>query len=410
LPDEEKWKFYLAAYNGGEGTIKKAYDACHVVNATWYDVIKGKETSALWSVIPESWGPAGKYKEISTYPLEILKRAMQDDSVTSDSSGSNTASATPPVAESATASKVDSLKKGDYDDVAVKKYSSKKASGKGHVSGNQIETLQKNLATVGLTEIGTVDGDYGDKTEQCVKKFQEYALKESRYTSDSCISAPITFKGKADGIADKATVDELALWLTKGYKISVDKNTNSASNEDPQWIVNAKKEIGVKEISGAKDNDRIIEYHSTTTLKATDDETAWCSAFVNWCFKQASIKGTNSAGALSWEKWGKSYDKPAYGSVAVIAYYDEGSTKRNGSGHVGFVVGKQGSKIVVLGGNQGDMVKVSAYNPSAINVKRKAPKKNMVGKVVAYVLPADQTANFNLPEATGKIEELGNTR
>ncbi len=208
--EEEKWKFYLAAYNGGEGTVKKAYLASKVTNATWNDIINGKETSALWGAIPEEWGREGKYKEISNYPLEILKRAKQNGTAGGEYSPASTAS------ESA---KTDSLKKGNYDDVAVKKYPSKKTGGTGYVAGNNVEKLQKDLIAVGLTEVGTADGDFGKKTEDCVKKFQEYALKDARHTSNSSVSAPVTFKGKADGVADKITQDELALWISKGYKI-----------------------------------------------------------------------------------------------------------------------------------------------------------------------------------------------
>ncbi len=136
-------------------------------------------------------------------------------------------------------------------------------------------------------------------------------------------------------------------------------------------------------IEGGKNNPRVIEYHSTTTHKATDDETSWCSSFVNWCFRQCGIEGTGSASALSWEKWGKKYNFPAYGSVAVIAYENEETNKRNGRGHVGFVVGKKGKQIIILGSNQSGSVCLNAYDPNSIVVKNLKWK----GKVVAYVLP-----------------------
>jgi len=72
-------------------------------------------------------------------------------------------------------------------------------------------------------------------------------------------------------------------------------------NKEPEWIVIVKGEIGQKEIKGDKDNLRIVEYHATTTLKATDDEVAWCSSFVNWCFRQCGIDGTGSG--IAPKKW-----------------------------------------------------------------------------------------------------------
>ena len=88
--------------------------------------------------------------------------------------------------------------------------------------------------------------------------------------------------------------------------------------EELPWIAVAKEEVGVKEIAGKDHNPKIIEYHSLTSGKFQDDETPWCSSFVNWVMFQVGIKGTNSAGAYSWKDWGQKLDKPAYGSLAVV--------------------------------------------------------------------------------------------
>jgi len=125
----------------------------------------------------------------------------------------------------------------------------------------------------------------------------------------------------------------------------------------PKWYKIAESEIGTKEIAGPKHNSRVLEYHATTTLKATNDETPWCSAFVNWCVTQAGIKGTNLANARSWLKWGKALDIPTPGCIVV---FRRGSNPQ--AGHVAFFhsfVG--GGYIKVLGGNQADQVKFSNY-------------------------------------------------
>ncbi len=160
----------------------------------------------------------------------------------------------------------------------------------------------------------------------------------------------------------------------------------------PSWISVAEGENGVKEIEGSKHNPRVIEYHSTTG-KFKDDETPWCASFANWVMKQAGQPITGSAAALSWAKYGKKIAKPAYGSIAVFDY-------GGGKGHVGFVVGVDGSKIQVLGGNQGNMVKVSSFG---------------VGSVKAFVVPSDwevPQANYTMGKMD-KIEDVGgvaNTR
>jgi uncharacterized protein (TIGR02594 family) len=298
-------------------------------------------------------------------------------------------------------------RKGDVDDNGVKNKHGERGSDKHH-PGSGILDLQKALAAVGAYA-GKLDGWFGELMEAALKLFQDKASKGELVEKDGKkaeVKDEEKLKGHRNGVGDGPTVETVKKEADKGRKVEGEKV------KEPERIKFAKKEIGEKEIKGKEHNPRIIEYHSTTTLKATADETAWCSAFVNWCFKQAAYEGTNSAAALSWEKWkkGKKYAKPAYGSVAVIAYYTEGETSRNGSGHGGFVVGKQGSKIVVLGGNQDNRVKLSAYNPNSINVKFKAPKKNWVGKVVTYALPDNWEPSFDLPEAGGKIDELANSR
>ncbi|HEX5760734.1 MAG TPA: TIGR02594 family protein [Thermoanaerobaculia bacterium] len=69
---------------------------------------------------------------------------------------------------------------------------------------------------------------------------------------------------------------------------------------------------------GLADNPRIVEYHRTTSLRATDDEVPWCSAFVNWCMREAGLRGTGSAAARSWLTWGSRLATPRRGCVTVL--------------------------------------------------------------------------------------------
>src|SRR5690606_34608011 len=91
-----------------------------------------------------------------------------------------------------------------------------------------------------------------------------------------------------------------------------------------------------------------------------DDETPWCAGFVAYCLQKGGkpILGPAKVGrALAWLDYGTKLKAPAYGCLAVKS--------RNGGGHVGFVIGKTaGGHILILGGNQDNSVKVSAYNPS----------------------------------------------
>lgn len=114
------------------------------------------------------------------------------------------------------------------------------------------------------------------------------------------------------------------------------------------WLDVALDEVGQTEIAGSKDNPRIEAYHATTTLKATDDETPWCSSFVNWVFKQLNYKRTNSAAAKSWLDWGIKIEKPIRGCVVILS--------RDGGNHVTFWMKQDGAGFIGFGGNQNNRV------------------------------------------------------
>ncbi|MDM8563259.1 TIGR02594 family protein [Candidatus Marithioploca araucensis] len=144
----------------------------------------------------------------------------------------------------------------------------------------------------------------------------------------------------------------------KAENVSPDVASQTApaerDNDDAPWFDIAIQEKGVKEIRGRVDNPRIVEYHQTTTLRATDDETPWCSAFVNWCMQQADIQGTNSASSRSWRNWGKRLREPRKGCIVCF------------NGHVGFYDSERGRKIMILGGNQSNQVNIIPYSKSRV--------------------------------------------
>lgn len=160
-----------------------------------------------------------------------------------------------------------------------------------------------------------------------------------------------------DGIVGPKTwamlKDEVRLVLTPSNPVIVTASI--------PWMRYARDEVNQKEIKGILHNPRIFAYHATTTLKASNDETAWCSSFVNWCLKQAGIKGTDSASAISWLKWGESSSAK---SGAIIVIYNKKAINLNltvSGNHVGFLIQETATHFHVLGGNQGDQVKISRY-------------------------------------------------
>ena len=134
------------------------------------------------------------------------------------------------------------------------------------------------------------------------------------------------------------------------------------TNEEFPWMPIAIAEKGVKEFPGAGDNPRIVDYLKSTSLpapSASQDETPWCSAFVNWCMERSGYEGTDSAWAKSWANWGKKLTTPRRGCIAV---FNRGAN----SGHVAFFLGQSATQVEILGGNQGDEVKVIKYPKSKL--------------------------------------------
>lgn len=147
-------------------------------------------------------------------------------------------------------------------------------------------------------------------------------------------------------------------------------------SEDTPWMPFAKGELAarVKEFPGDPDNPRIVEYQRTTSLGSADaanDETSWCSSFVNWCMMKADIRRTKNAMARSWLNWGREIQSPVPGCVVI--FWRISPTSSNG--HVGFYTGETDTHIILLGGNQSDSVSIAKH-----------PKERVIG----YRMPRDE--------------------
>lgn len=121
----------------------------------------------------------------------------------------------------------------------------------------------------------------------------------------------------------------------------------------------ALSQVGIKEIVGLDDNPEILKYFDETGFdgSALKDETAWCSAFVNWvCFK-SNLPMSGKLNARSWLTVGFKATIPLTGDIVVLWRGSKNSWK----GHVGFFVANRNGFIYILGGNQNNQVKISAY-------------------------------------------------
>lgn len=231
---------------------------------------------------------------------------------------------------------------------------------KGTNNKEDVKIVQQLLKAKGAKLVGL--GICGPLTIRAIKKFQE-----------------VNMNGYSDGLIEPGrNTWKLLIGGGKPIKDNGDNDSGGDSGplNKPNWIKIAEGEKGVKENTSKRKHDpRVLEYHASVKGNIKDDETPWCSSFVNWVMQSAGKGGTNSAMAISWKKYGKNVGKPAYGAIAVIDWDGPGPGWK---GHVGFVVGKKGNNILLLGGNQRNAVNVKSFSTS---------------KVVAYVFPS----NYDVP-------------
>lgn len=132
-------------------------------------------------------------------------------------------------------------------------------------------------------------------------------------------------------------------------------------------FVLAQRFVGLKETPGLKSTPFILGMLTLDSSWVEDDETPWCSAFVNFICWMLRLPRSKSLAARSWLQVGEAIDL----NDAVVGF-DVVVLKRGGQdqpgpdtiaapGHVGFFAGRTDGMVHVLGGNQGDQVSIAAY-------------------------------------------------
>lgn len=147
----------------------------------------------------------------------------------------------------------------------------------------------------------------------------------------------------------------------------------------PAWLAYGLTLQGIREIKGPKHNATIVGWLKKLKAWWTDDETPWCGTFVAACMQAAGQPlPANWMRAKAWLDWGVPIAQPVVGAVVIF--------DREGGGHVGIVVGRdQKGNLMVLGGNQGDMVKISPFS-LARNPRYRIPRGYSV-PLEHYTLP-----------------------
>lgn len=148
---------------------------------------------------------------------------------------------------------------------------------------------------------------------------------------------------------------------------------------DPPWLALALEEAnrGVREIPGAEDNPRIVEYWSAIPkgrwhpeLRDDDgfnDEIPWCAAFMCFCLEQSGFRSPRLGYARSFMAWGRALDRPERGAIAV---FDRAGAEEDAGpkapGHVAIYLDASIHLVKLVGGNQGNRVGTARYPVSRL--------------------------------------------
>lgn len=135
-------------------------------------------------------------------------------------------------------------------------------------------------------------------------------------------------------------------------------------------ILIALREYAEHDIVGTNNNARVLSYFKDIGHKwVTNDDTAWCAAFVNWVLKKADKPGTGLLNARSFLTYGVSTKTPELGDIVVLWRV----SKTSALGHVGFFIKETPQGIYILGGNQNDSVNITLFNKTQVLDFRKLP-------------------------------------
>jgi uncharacterized protein (TIGR02594 family) len=127
---------------------------------------------------------------------------------------------------------------------------------------------------------------------------------------------------------------------------------------EPKWLEEARKHIGTREIPGEKHEPKILQWWKAIKRGGIQsDEVAWCAAFTGGCLEAVGVVSSRYESAKSYLAWGVPLSNPIVGCIVVF--------ERKGGGHVGFVVGQDpNGRLMVLGGNQGNVVSIAPFDRS----------------------------------------------
>lgn len=164
--------------------------------------------------------------------------------------------------------------------------------------------------------------------------------------------------------------------------------------ENPKWLVAALGYVGQREVPGPGVSAWIRDMWLRLPggrwfwdhYGRDDSRLPWCGAFMARVMLDCGLPHpVRYASALAWAEWGQPCGL-RLGAVAVL--------RRAGGGHVGIVAGcTRSGRIVLVGGNQGNAVRLSAFDAGRVTAYRwPAGEREYPSGPLAVIDVADSTS------------------
>lgn len=133
------------------------------------------------------------------------------------------------------------------------------------------------------------------------------------------------------------------------------------------------KFYGLREYFGKEHNPEIVKMFTELGYDwIKDDETAWCSALLNYYCMKLGYERSGKLTARSWLNVGEVITEPEMGDIVIFWRNNPNSWE----GHVAIYISrdKQLKVIYSLGGNQGNMNSIKPYHESRVLGYRRLKK------------------------------------
>lgn len=136
----------------------------------------------------------------------------------------------------------------------------------------------------------------------------------------------------------------------------------------------AQRFVGIEEADGPTSNPQVLAFLRLDAKWVEDDETPWCSAFVNYVAWLLDLPRSFSLAARSWLGVGVPIPLDAARLGFDIVVLSRGPEPQPGPevlrapGHVGFFASQERAfgHVWLLGGNQGDRVSIAPFDAGRV--------------------------------------------